>query len=161
MLPIFGKNTAFKNSCTVVVVSKLTLKTPSGRFSLVTTLSPLKDALPSDNVSSFILASNEDDWLKYDEVKELRAVVSPPPSRDDDIIKFDPFLTTVILVPAIISGEPSISSYLTPRIGPDEEILPTIAWPRLAVPDGATISPPTVKSPAILDADTIPAICLL
>ena len=77
------------------------------------------------------------------------------------IVYVPPTSSIVIPVPPIKLGVPCISVYLTPYIGPEEEIADAVMLPKIELEPVAINEPDTLNSPSIIEAVTIPSICLL
>ena len=77
------------------------------------------------------------------------------------IVYVPPTSSIVIPVPPIKLGVPCTSVYLTPYIGPEEEIADAVMLLKMEFEPVAINEPETLNSPSTKEAVTIPCICLL
>ena len=77
------------------------------------------------------------------------------------IVYVPPTSSIVIPVPPIKLGVPCILVYLTPYIGPDEEIDDVVIEPNIDSEPVTTIEPDTLSTPSTTEWVTTPSICLL
>ena len=77
------------------------------------------------------------------------------------IVYVPPTSSIVIPVPPIKLGVPCISVYLTPYMGPEEEIADAVILPKMEFEPVAINEPETLNSPSTTEAVTTPCICLL
>ena len=77
------------------------------------------------------------------------------------IVYVPPTSSIVIPVPPMKLGVPWTSVYLTPYMGPEEEIEDAVILPKMEFEPVAINEPETLNSPSTTEAVTTPCICLL